>query len=332
MFKKLIEKTWLWKGFTKVFLCIIGITSTIIISYVAQQVVDDIDAGDTNNYTMDALEITAKAKNSTNTMIIVSTCFTILIDILVLIAAITPQYCMTLTYVMLAILVALGTTLKGYRTQCWYSTILQLFMLGLACDLRIIKHKLIIPDTENEKTWLWKGFTKVFLCIIGITSIIIISYVAQQVVDDIDAGDTNNYTMDALKITTKAKRYWMTLTYLMLALLVAVGSCVMGVRTKCCTLIIIIAAAVVLSNADKDPTQSDEEWKHMKKVTIAVIATIGTIAMLVEMLGLIGAVKEHYCLTMTYAILMALITLSSIGGAVRIGSFWFTFVLNVLIT
>ncbi|CAG2114392.1 unnamed protein product [Medioppia subpectinata] len=105
--------------------------------------------------------------------------------------------------------------------------------------------------------------------------------------------------------------------------------CLLGIIS---TLIIIIAAAVVLSNADKDPTQSDEEWKHMKKVTIAVIATIGTIAMLVEMLGLIGAIKEHYCLTMTYAILMALITLSSIGGAVRIGSFWFTFVLNVLIT
>ncbi|CAG2169154.1 unnamed protein product [Oppiella nova] len=105
------------------------------------------------------------------------------------------------------------------------------------------------------------------------------------------------------------------------------------------TLIMVIALCVVINKADyadlQDKTDiTEEKFNAAKKVAIGLIAAIGTINILIEMLGLCGAFKEHYCMTMTYAILMVLVTLGSIGVAAGsgYGAYWFTFVINTLIT
>ncbi|CAG2174179.1 unnamed protein product [Oppiella nova] len=105
------------------------------------------------------------------------------------------------------------------------------------------------------------------------------------------------------------------------------------IKFQSSTLIIVIALSAVISVAqNNDKKISDQDFKNAKKVTIAIIATIGSICILFELLGLLGAYKEHYCLTMTYAILMFMMTWGSIGGAVRVGTFWVTFGVNVMIT
>ncbi|CAG2114391.1 unnamed protein product [Medioppia subpectinata] len=70
----------------------------------------------------------------------------------------------------------------------------------------------------------------------------------------------------------------------------------------------------------------------MERVAIAVIATIGTISIMFELLGLLGAYKEHHCLTMTYAVLMLLATCASIGSAALEPAYWFTVTIDAVIT
>ena len=57
--------------------------------------------------------------------------------------------------------------------------------------------------------------------------------------------------------------------------------------------------------------------------------------MIIATLGLIGALKEHYCLAMTYAILMVVVTLCSTGGITNPRSrdfMWVMLIINVIIT
>jgi hypothetical protein len=58
----------------------------------------------------------------------------------------------------------------------------------------------------------------------------------------------------------------------------------------------------------------------MMRVIIFVVTAYG---ILFNLMGLVGAYKEHYCMTTTYAILMTLGTLGSIATAVN-NPFYFT--------
>ncbi|CAG2169156.1 unnamed protein product [Oppiella nova] len=106
------------------------------------------------------------------------------------------------------------------------------------------------------------------------------------------------------------------------------------------TLIMVIALCVVINKADyadqTDHTITKDQFNASKKVAIGLIAAIGTINILIGMLGLCGAFKEHYCMTVTCMCiaLMVVVTLGSIGKAAGsgYGAYWFTFVINTLIT
>ena len=41
-----------------------------------------------------------------------------------------------------------------------------------------------------------------------------------------------------------------------------------------------------------------------QKIAKAIVVVVGVIAILLELLGLVGAYKEHFCMTLTYAIIM----------------------------
>ena len=59
---------------------------------------------------------------------------------------------------------------------------------------------------------------------------------------------------------------------------------------------------------------------------------MGVVSILIEMLGLFGAIKEHFCLTLTYAILRMLATVGHLATALSSSSSWANFVMGVLIT
>ncbi len=56
------------------------------------------------------------------------------------------------------------------------------------------------------------------------------------------------------------------------------------------------------------------------------------ISILFNLLGIMGAYKEHYCMTLTYAILMTLSTLGAIFNATEAPVYWLSFVLGLAIT
>ncbi len=63
-----------------------------------------------------------------------------------------------------------------------------------------------------------------------------------------------------------------------------------------------------------------------------MIIAAAVISILFNLLGLMGAYKEHYCMTLTYAILMTLSTLGSIYNAIKTPVYWYSFVLSLTIT
>ncbi|CAG2169474.1 unnamed protein product [Oppiella nova] len=159
MLDKVLERTVMWKRWTLLALCCIGIASTIIISGVSLAIVDTIDSGDTN-HTEEAVHTMTVAKSSAKIMIIVSTVITILVDIFAFFGGYKNSYYMTLTYIILMVLIGLGSILIGFRTECWYTTIFHFLILGLAYDLRLIKnkafihhHKQQLKEQERHKHW-----------------------------------------------------------------------------------------------------------------------------------------------------------------------------------
>jgi hypothetical protein len=51
-----------------------------------------------------------------------------------------------------------------------------------------------------------------------------------------------------------------------------------------------------------------------------------------NLLGLMGAYKEHYCITITYFIFMTMSTFGSINNAIKTPVYWCSFVLSLTIT
>jgi O-antigen ligase len=62
-----------------------------------------------------------------------------------------------------------------------------------------------------------------------------------------------------------------------------------------------------------------------------MLIAAAVISILFNLLGLMGAYKEHYCMTLTYAILMTLSTLGSIDNAIKTPVNWCSFVLSLTI-
>jgi hypothetical protein len=63
-----------------------------------------------------------------------------------------------------------------------------------------------------------------------------------------------------------------------------------------------------------------------------MLIAAAVICILFNLLGLMGAYKEHYCMTLTYAILMTLNTFGSINNAIKTPMYWCSFVLSLTIT
>ena len=57
----------------------------------------------------------------------------------------------------------------------------------------------------------------------------------------------------------------------------------------------------------------------------------GVISLLIQLVGIIGAYKEHYCMTLTYAILMAFGTAGSIFSAIKSSVCWVGFIFNLIV-
>ena len=64
----------------------------------------------------------------------------------------------------------------------------------------------------------------------------------------------------------------------------------------------------------------------------ALLIVAVVLAILFNLLGLMGAYKEHYCMTVTFAVLNGIATVISIVNAVKLASYWFTFIVNLLVT
>ncbi|CAG2120304.1 unnamed protein product [Medioppia subpectinata] len=151
MLEKVLDKTVLWKEWTLLAFCVIGIVSTIVISGVSLAIIDSID-NDISNHTEAAVTSATVAKNSAKTMIIVSTIITILVDVMAFVGGYKSGYFMTLTYIMLMVLIGLGSVLIAIRTECWYPTVFHFLILGLAYDMRLIKNKAFSHrNTQLEK-------------------------------------------------------------------------------------------------------------------------------------------------------------------------------------
>ncbi|CAG2170161.1 unnamed protein product [Oppiella nova] len=56
-------------------------------------------------------------------------------------------------------------------------------------------------------------------------------------------------------------------------------------------------------------TQTNSEDHVNTSVLIPVVIVVGLIVLAIQSIGAIGAYKEHYCLSMTYAILLTISTL-----------------------
>ena len=69
-----------------------------------------------------------------------------------------------------------------------------------------------------------------------------------------------------------------------------------------------------------------------QKAVIIYVMVSCVIAILIQMLGLFGAWKEHFCMSCTYAILSALSFLFGIYGAIRSPSHWLSEVISLLVT
>ena len=71
-----------------------------------------------------------------------------------------------------------------------------------------------------------------------------------------------------------------------------------------------------------------------QKIAKAVVFGVCLIAILFELLGLLGACYEHFCMTITYAMFMTLATYTAFIAAYKIGEIiiWVSFVVGALIT
>jgi hypothetical protein len=62
-----------------------------------------------------------------------------------------------------------------------------------------------------------------------------------------------------------------------------------------------------------------------------VAITGGVITIVFSLVGLFGAAKENYCLTMTFAILMTIVTIFSIYSSIQAGGVgWAGFAINLI--
>ncbi|XP_054158605.1 uncharacterized protein LOC128956914 [Oppia nitens] len=97
------------------------------------------------------------------------------------------------------------------------------------------------------------------------------------------------------------------------------------------TLIIVIIMCVAFSQITS--IANDDTADKVGKVAIGITAGIGSINMLINLMGLMGALKEHYCMTLGYAITMTVLTVLMIVVVfvATAPAFWFTFVLNIFI-
>ncbi|XP_054155365.1 uncharacterized protein LOC128953861 [Oppia nitens] len=79
--------------------------------------------------------------------------------------------------------------------------------------------------------------------------------------------------------------------------------------------------------------QWEEKWvKDVKKGIFLIVTYIGCgLAILFNLVGLIGALKEHYCMTCTYAVLNTLITAGLIGLATKNTDFWYAAVPFIIV-
>ncbi|CAG2115645.1 unnamed protein product [Medioppia subpectinata] len=112
--------------------------------------------------------------------------------------------------------------------------------------------------------------------------------------------------------------------------------------TFCCLSIVgtIIMAALastivdhyVDQNSDQFNDLTIDERQRLKSMAKVVIYVSTAYAILFNLLGLMGAYKEHYCMTVTYAILMTLGTLGSIGTAIQNPYYYTNTVIYLLVT
>ncbi|CAG2182844.1 unnamed protein product, partial [Oppiella nova] len=85
----------------------------------------------------------------------------------------------------------------------------------------------------------------------------------------------------------------------------------------------------IRTNSD---SHTNETHYNSGNLGIGMIITLGLIGSALNSIGLFGAYKEHYGLTMAFAILALLGTLGSLGTTIRNGSSAPAFILNLVIT
>ena len=69
----------------------------------------------------------------------------------------------------------------------------------------------------------------------------------------------------------------------------------------------------------------------MKETSVTLLWVIIGLSILFNLMGLMGAYKEHYCMTVTYAVIKTLGSFSSISTAIKNPTYWPTVVINLII-
>ncbi|CAG2106158.1 unnamed protein product [Medioppia subpectinata] len=81
-------------------------------------------------------------------------------------------------------------------------------------------------------------------------------------------------------------------------------------------------------NSAKDKQTSDVS----PSIAIMIVVIVCAMVLAIQSIGVFGTYKEHYCLSMTYAILLTLGTVSSFGSCFKDTTYIGSFVFNLLVT
>ncbi|XP_054155824.1 uncharacterized protein LOC128954271 [Oppia nitens] len=133
--------------------------------------------------------------------------------------------------------------------------------------------------------------------------------------------NTNRHQSDIRYTTSFRVKKWALFTFCAISIIAAV---IMAGVTS-------LLVNAYYENNDAFNRLSQEDRATVKTFTISIIYVALALAILFDLLGLMGAYKEHFCMTTTYAVLMTLGSLGSIDQAVRNPYYSFNTVINFVV-
>lgn len=93
-----------------------------------------------------------------------------------------------------------------------------------------------------------------------------------------------------------------------------------------------LAKVIVDSTAEQTSKLTDADKEALVSFLVAVVIAVCVITDIFIFIGLYGAIKEHYCSTMTFAIFMTLSSIGQFYQAIKAPALWSETVITVVVT